>query len=133
MPLTNAAAHAFVIQDERLFNGPFQTDLRGLECAICGLHPGQGVHVPPPPPVHKVIAEAVAKRLAETSELDTWQALLPTGASAAFTTIQQVRALLDEMGKCDIYSDPHDMGNPFGDIDATLNELLTELRKLGWD
>lgn len=133
MPKTNIGPHPFTIKDEDLFPDESRTttSVLTLKCAVCDDQPGQGVHVPPPPPTHKVIIGEVAKTLAGIID-EPHDSLRFEAARAAFTTIQQVRTLLEEMGKRETYSDPHDMGDPFGDIDTALDELLTELRKAGW-
>lgn len=132
MPKINPKPHSFVIKDEDLFAaGRTERDLRTLVCEECGEQPGRGVHVPPPPPTHKVIIGEVAKTLATIID-EPHDALHIEAARAAFTTIQKVRALLEEMGKRETYSDSYDMGDPFGDIDIELGELLTDLRKAGW-
>lgn len=132
MPKTSIGPHSFTIKDEDLFpdEGRTATSVLTLKCAVCGDQPGQGMHVPPPPPTHKVIIGEVAKTLASIID-EPHDSLRVEAARAAFTTIQKVRMLLDEMGKRETYSYDNP-GDPFGDIDTALDKLLTELRKAGW-
>lgn len=120
-------AHSFVIKDEDLFTLPMATDLRALKCGVCGGQPGQGVHVPPPPPLSRAITDEVAKTIAATYQRD-WKGCLTEASRAAFTTVQHVREFLKRMGQREGYADP----DIYGDIDTALNEVLTELRQLGW-
>lgn len=126
--------HQFVVSEEDLFfcAEPTTQELRLISCCVCGDQPGQGMHRPPSPPLHTIVIDEVAKRLAESIAV-SWDTLRPEASRAAFTTVQKVRAFLVEMSKRGIYSDPHDMGDPFADIDTELDRLLTELRKAGWD
>jgi hypothetical protein len=125
--------HQFVISDEDLFFGaePTTKDVRSVSCYVCGDQPGQGVHKPPPPPLHAVITDKVAQTLASTMAI-SWDTLRPEAARAAFTTIQQLRTALDAMGKQERYADRYDMGDSFGDIDTELDDVMTKLRKIGW-
>lgn len=124
--------HQFVISDEDLFFGaePTTKDIRTVSCYVCGDQPGQGMHKPPPPPLHTVVIDETAKRLSEFMSI-SWDALRPEAARAAFPAIQQVRKALQEMSKRPEYIGAYDM--PFDAIDAELDGLLTELRKVGWD
>lgn len=140
MPKTNIGPHPFTIKDEDLFRQGEQSAqaVRTISCGVCGDKPGQGVHTPPPPPLHTTIAEAVAKTLSSSTLSESralnWTQLTGPGARAAFTTIQKLREFLDEMSKQPDYADPYDGGSiVFGNIDVQLDELLTQLRKLGWD
>lgn len=127
--------HQFVISDEDLFFGaePTTKDVRTVSCYICGDQPGQGMHKPPPPPLHALVIDETAKRLSEIMSI-SWDALRPEAARVSFTVIQQVRQALKEMSKAPAYTDPFEgCGYVFDAIDAELDGLLTQLRKIGWD
>jgi hypothetical protein len=134
MPQINLKPHPFTVRDEDLFRQGEQSAqaLRTIPCGVCGDRPGQGLHAPPPPPLHEILTDEVAKTLSGIID-EPYDTLRTEAARAAFTTVQQVRKVLDEMGKHDAYADPHDMGDVFADIDTELNGLLTQLRLLGWD
>lgn len=135
MPKTNIGPHPFTIKDEDLFRQGEQSAqaLRTIACGVCGDKPGQGMHTPPPPPLHEILADEVAKTLASIID-EPHDTLRVEAARAAFTTIQQVRKALDEMSNQPRYADPYEGGSSvFADIDTELNGLLTQLRRLGWD
>lgn len=140
MPKTNAGPHPFTIKDEDLFRQGEQSAqaVRTISCGVCGDKPGQGVHTPPPPPLHTLIAEEVAKTLSSSTLSESralnWTQLTGPAARAAFTTIQKVRTALDEMSKRPDYDDPDGTsGYVFSNIDTELDNLLTQLRHIGWD
>jgi hypothetical protein len=129
MPQINMKPHAFAIRDEDLLFGgrPSNQPVRDLRCYVCGDKPGEGMHAPPAPPTHKVIVGEVAKTLAGALDRNH-DSLCTEAARAAFTTIQQVRKLLEDLGKnADAY-DHFTISN----IDTQLDNLLTELRREGW-
>jgi hypothetical protein len=129
--------HQFVISDEDLFvdNQTTTKDIRIVSCYVCGDKPGQGMHAPPPPPEYVQIVDGAAKALSGTAIARhlNWDQLKVPGAQVAFTVLVHLRSMLKEMGKNDVYSDPHDMGDPFSDIDDRLDNLLTDLRSTGWN
>jgi hypothetical protein len=128
--------HQFVVSDDELFREGGIVSARTLlsiACYVCGDKPGQGMHTPPPPPLHVILTDEVAKTLASIID-EPHDTLRVEAARAAFTTIQQVRKALDEMSNQPRYADPYEGGGSvFADVDTELNGLLTQLRRLGWD
>lgn len=74
------------------------------------------------------ITDEVAKTLSGIID-EPWTTLRVEGARAAFTTTQQVRTYLG-----DVAGELVDGGgHTFAEFDLRLDDLLTEMRRLGWD
>lgn len=134
MPKTNPKPHSFVIKDADLFaTGRTERDLRTLVCEECGEQPGRGVHMPPPPPLSRVIADEVAKALASVID-EPWDSLFPEAPRAAFSAVQQINVMLHEMGsEAEFASMTAAECNFFDVLAKRLDDALTDLRKMGWD
>lgn len=120
--------HQFVVSDEDLFTeqGEFSHKrVLDVACYVCGDKPGQGMHAPPPPPPHTLMVAEVAKTLAGLIN-KSHDNLHREAARAAFTTLQQVRKMLGTLD-ADTYGE-----FALSNLDTVLDDVMTELRKVGW-
>lgn len=124
--------HAFAVPEQNLFVDTTQWDLRMIKCDVCHMFPGQGVHVPPKPPLSRTITDEVAKKLAATRFGRDNLGFQRLASQASFAAILRLREWLEEFGNDSRFSDAEAV-YAFDRIDDELDKLLTELRKFGWD